>query len=91
MNLIETNLTCEVDYNNSVKRAFFHTYCAAGAQVFRDNSLAIIWPLDNTLTASFIHRAIDNALLATFSWLAELLVQNSYSMSKISMFIQFNT
>jgi hypothetical protein len=91
MNLIKTNLTGKVDYNNSIKRAFFYANCAAGAQIFRDNSLTIIWPLDNTLTASFIHRAINDALLATFSWLAQLLVQNSYPMSKISMFIQFNT
>ena len=91
MNLVKTNLTCKVDYNNSIKWAFFYANCAPGAQVFRDNGLTIVWPLDNTLTAGFIHRAIDNAFLATFSWLAQLLVQNSYSMSKISMFIQFNT
>ena len=81
MNLFFRELSGKINDDNGVKGAFLDADAAARAEILGYHCLSIFWPLDDALTASLVHWAVDDALKPALSWLAELFVKYRYPMS----------
>ena len=81
MDLFLGKLSGQVYNDDRIKWAFLDADSATSAQVFGYHGLSIFWPLDDALTASLVHWAVDDALKPALSWLAELFVKYRYPMS----------